>query len=56
MARDRDKNTSKNKVSSGKSPSKQSVDKRLKIFANLIVDRLLEEQKNGNLKLRSLNG
>ena len=40
--------TSKKKYKK-KSQSKQSVERKLKIFANVVVDRLVEKQANGNL-------
>ena len=32
-----------------------SIEDRLKIIANLIVDRIIEDQQNGNLHLRTQN-
>ena len=32
-----------------------SPEERLKIIANVVIDRILEEQKNGTIKLTVLN-
>lgn len=43
------KTRNKNTRSSNKTPPLLSVEERLRIFANLIVDQLIEEQKSGKL-------
>lgn len=40
----------KNTRSSKKIPPLLSIEERLKIFANLLVDQLIEDQKNGKLE------
>ncbi len=36
-----------------KSSGKRQIEERLRVFANLVVDRLLEDQRNGKIRLRS---
>lgn len=43
------KTRNKNTRSSKKVPPVLSVEDRLKIFANIIVDQLIEEQRSGKL-------
>lgn len=35
--------------------SKVQVDKSLKIIASIIVERIIEDQRNGNLRLKNQN-
>ncbi len=54
MAGNTDRRTGKKKHT-GKPPSQQSIEERLKVFANVVVDRLMEEQENGNLRFKRRN-
>jgi hypothetical protein len=39
-----------------KTPDKEKFEERLKVFANLIVDRLIEEKNKGELGVKGVKG
>lgn len=48
-------NTNKTEESERPLTSNLSLDERLKVIANLIVDRIIEDQQNGTLHFKTLN-
>lgn len=54
MGRVKDKVSVKKKLQKNKSSS-LTIEERLQIFANLIVDRIIEDQKSGIVRTESNN-